>query len=219
MSTATTTRILIVDDHPLVRQGLSDLIAQEPDLDMCGQAASAGEAFEMARSLHPDLVLVDLSLKDVSGMDLIKQLEAWDDSIRMLVVSMLDEALYAERVLHAGAMGFVNKDEATDVIIKAIRRVLQGRIYLSEQASERILGRVVKGPGDVDELAVDRLSDRELEVFELIGSGSTTRQIAERMHLSPKTIETYRDRIKTKLGLANTTELMRHAVKRVLENE
>ena len=210
-------RILIVDDHPLVRQGLSELISHEPDLEVCGEASAAGEAFQKVQSTRPDLVLIDLSLKDISGLELIKQIKAWKNTTKMLVVSMLDESIYAERALHAGAMGFVNKEEATEKVIEAVRDVLEGKVYLGDQSRDRVLHRVVGGKVELAEPSVHSLSDRELEVFELIGQGQTTKQIATRMRLSSKTVETHRDRIKAKLKLANITELTRRAVHWVLE--
>ena len=213
-----TKRVLIVDDHPVVRHGVAQLIEGEPDLEVCGQAASLPEAIKVFRESQPDLVLLDLSLGDGSGIELIKDLKARSEDVRILVSSMHDESLFAERVLRAGAKGYINKHEATENLLDAIRHVLEGRVYLSSKMADRLLHRMV-GPGDPSERSsIESLSDRELEVFQMIGGGLTTRQIAEKLYLSPKTIETYRENIKTKLNLANGSELTYHAVQWVLEN-
>jgi DNA-binding NarL/FixJ family response regulator len=206
------TTIMIVDDHPIVRQGLMELLNAEPDLEVTAQASNAATAMEQLDRSRPDLIIIDLSLSDASGIDLIKQIKARDSSVRMLVSSMHDEKLYAERCLHAGAMGYVSKEAGTEKILTAVRRVLAGKVYLSPQMSEHFLGRMVHIGSDADRPSVETLSDRELEVFELIGRGMATRKIAESLNLSMKTIETYRENIKVKLGLQNSTELIRHAV-------
>ena len=209
-------RILIVDDHPLIRKGISTLIAQEPDLEICGEAADVSEALRQVKLTSPDVVLIDISLKNGHGIELIEQIKARNDQARMLVSSMYDEALYAERVMRAGAMGYINKQEATEKLVDAIRLVLDGQVYLSTQMTERMLHRVVDGRPLEDD-PISRLSNRELEVFELIGRGLTTRQIAQNLCLSPKTIESHREKIKTKLALRNSTELSRRAVQWALE--
>ena len=211
-------RIAIVDDHPIVRQGLSQLIAQHPGLEVCGEAADAVEALQMVSEKRPDLIIVDISLSSGNGIELIKQIKARDDRVKMLVSSMHDESLFAERALRAGAMGYINKGEATEKVFEAIHQVLGGKIYLSPRMTDRMLCRAI---GTDDALAgspIDSLSDRELEVFELIGQGLTTRQIASKLELSPKTVETYRENIKSKLNLSNATELTRHAVQWTLES-
>jgi DNA-binding NarL/FixJ family response regulator len=217
-SSTRTMRILIVDDHPIVRQGLALLIANEPDLEVCGEAADAAEAIQLLTTARPDLIVVDISLHSGNGIELIKQIKARDEHARMLVSSMHDEALFAERALRAGAMGYVNKAEATEKVLEAIRQVLRGKIYLSPRMTERMLCRAVGSEENLESSPIDTLSDRELEVFELIGQGLTTRQIANKLHLSPKTVETYRENIKSKLNLTNATELTRHAVQWTLEN-
>jgi DNA-binding NarL/FixJ family response regulator len=209
-------RILIVDDHPIVRRGLRQLIGSEPDLEVCGEAADAPDAMQKVVETHPDLVIVDISLQSGNGIELIKQIKAYDARIKMLVSSMHEESLYAERSLRAGAMGYVNKEAAPESLIEAIRQVLKGGVYLSGGMTDRLLRRVVTGE-DVQRYSVENLSDRELEVFELIGAGLATRQIAEKLHLSIKTIETHRENIKAKLALANSSELARRAVQWVLE--
>jgi DNA-binding NarL/FixJ family response regulator len=209
-------RILIVDDHPIVRRGLAQLIAQEPDLDVCGEAADAPEAMQQVSATQPDLAVIDISLKSGNGIELVKQIKAVNDKVKMLVSSMHDESLYAERALRAGAKGFINKEEATTNIIEAIRQILRGKVYLSGRMTERVLQQVVNGD-PVEQSPVDSLSDRELEVFELIGQGLTTRQIANKLHLSVKTIETHRDNIKSKLHLKNGTQLTHRAVRWAVE--
>jgi len=211
-------RILIVDDHPVVRHGVAQLLSGEPDLEVCGEASSLPETIKVFRETQPDLILLDLSLGDGSGIELIKDLKARDEDVCILVSSMHDEALFAERALRAGARGYINKHEDTERLLQAIRHVLGGRVYLSSRMADRLLHRMV-GPGDPSERSsIESLSDRELEVFQMIGGGLTTRQIAERLYLSPKTIETYRENIKTKMNLANGSELTYHAVQWVLEN-
>ena len=212
-------KVLIVDDHPAVREGLALRISRQPDLEVCGEAADVAEALRLVSSTHPDVAVIDISLKSGDGIDLIKRIKARNASVKMLVWSMHSEALYAERALRAGAMGYINKEHATDMIIEAIRRVLDGRVYLSEHVADRLLHRAVgKGSQSVEQEPVESLSDRELEVFELIGRALDTHQIAERMCVSPKTVETYRARIKEKLRLQSGPELMQRAVQWVMEN-
>jgi DNA-binding NarL/FixJ family response regulator len=211
-------RILIVDDHPLVRSGLGELISNEPGLEVCGEADDADDALRKVAATSPDLIVIDISLKSSSGIDLIKRIKDRHPQVKMLVSSMHDESLFAERSLSAGAMGYISKQEAIDKVIVAILHVLRGQIYLSTQMSERLLHRMISGPKSLERSPIESLSDRELQVFEQIGKGLTTREIAGNLHLSIKTIETYRDNIKTKLNLTNTAELSRHAVQWVLEN-
>jgi DNA-binding NarL/FixJ family response regulator len=216
-STGTPSRVLIVDDHPVVRHGLEQLIASEPGLEVCGGAAGAAEALSLIEKTQPNLVVIDVSLQDGSGIDLIKDIKARYKHIRMLVSSMHDEMLFAERCLRAGAMGYINKQEATEKIVDAIRQILEGRIYLSSRAADRLLQYMVDIDQEPSKSPFERLSDRELEVFTLIGEGLSTRQIAERLKLSVKTIETHRDSIKRKLNLESSVELTRSAVQWVLE--
>jgi len=204
--------IVIVDDHPIMREGLVKLLAQESDLRVCGQYEDAARAFEAISKARPDIVLVDLSLKGSSGLELIKNIRAQFPNVLILVLSMHDEALYAERVLRAGAAGYVMKQEATERILFAIRHVLNGGIYLSERMSTRFMHQLVGGRVLAGGSSVERLSDRELEVFGLIGQGRGTRQIAEQLHLSVKTIESHRAHIKEKLNLRNATELVHRAI-------
>ena len=212
-------RVLIVDDHPAVREALALRIGRQPDLEVCGEAADAGEALRLLADARPDVAVVDITLKAGNGIDLIKRVRDRDDRVRVLVWSMHSEALYAERALRAGALGYVNKDQATDRIVEAIRWVLEGKVYLSEAMAERMLQRAVGGAREAATRSpVELLADRELEVFRLIGGGLKTVEIAERLHLSVKTVETYRDRIRQKLGLSDGTKLAHYATQWVLEN-
>ena len=216
----TAKRVFIVDDHPIVREGLAAQFSNLPDLDLVGDAEDAVGAMARIPSANPDLVLVDISLKESNGIELVKRLRAKYPSLRILVWSMYPENLYAERALHAGAQGYVNKGQSADQIMDAIRCVLSGKIYLSSARSGKLLGRVIgENHKTVVRSTIEALTDRELEAFELLGNGMTTRQIAEQMHVSPKTVETYRARIKEKLRLHNATELMQHAVQWVIGNE
>jgi DNA-binding NarL/FixJ family response regulator len=211
LSADRTARVLIVDDHPIVRQGLAQLLEQEEDLIVCGEASSARSALEAIERLQPSIVIVDILLKDVNGIELIKMIKSRFGKIPVLVMSMHDESLYAERSLRAGARGYIMKEEATDKMLTAVRKVMTGGIYLSERMVSRILHRLAEGK-DEAESPLDRLSDRELEVFQLIGEGSPTRQIAERLNVSIKTVESYRAHIKEKLELTSSTELVKQAV-------
>jgi DNA-binding NarL/FixJ family response regulator len=211
-------RILIVDDHPIVREGLVARISRQPDMVVCGEAEDVHGALDLINSTRPDLVIVDLSLKSSQGLDLIKRISSSSASTKMLVSSMYDEALYAERTLRAGALGYVNKQEMSEKIIDAIRSVLDGKIYLSQRMTERLLQRAVGSAPQLAPSPIESLSDRELEVFKLIGKGRTTRQIAAELHLSVKTVETHRENIKGKLNVPNSVELGREAVQWVMEN-
>jgi DNA-binding NarL/FixJ family response regulator len=209
-------RVLLVDDHPLVRRGLSDVIAREPDLETCGEAADMAEALSEIDRTKPDVVVVDLTLKTGHGLELIEKLKARDPELKTLVSSMHDEMLFAERVLRAGARGYISKQEPPETLIRAIRQVLRGELYLSPRMTTRVLNRVVAGAPSQED-PVQGFSNRELEVYEMIGQGLTVQQIATRLHLSPKTIETHREKIKQKLNVTNSAELNRRAVQWVLE--
>lgn len=207
------TRVLLVDDHPIVRRGVAELIGDEMDLEVCGEADSVSAALELLRTVDPDVVVVDLTLSDAGGLGLIRDMRRWKKDLVVLVLSMHDEILHAERALRAGASGYVMKHQATDRIVDAIRRVLQGEIYLSDRMKERILHRML---GDREGLQadspLDSLTDRELEIFQLIGRGLSTREMAERLCLSVKTVETHLDHIKSKLGLESGRELLRFSM-------
>ncbi len=210
-------KILIVDDHSIVRRGLANLIQQEKGLQVCAEAQSAQEALKSIRETKPDLVVVDLSLKDLNGIELIKQIRSMHAQLPMMVLSMHDELLYAERALRAGALGYVMKAEATEKLVTAIRTVLRGEIYVSDRMSYLILGRMLGTRNDISRPPLEVLSDRELEVFELLGRGLGTRQIAERMCVSIKTVESHRESIKSKLNLKSASELVHLATHWVME--
>jgi len=205
------TRILLVDDHPMMRQGLAALIGSEPDLEICGEAENAAQAMA-ALAAHPtDLVLLDLTLPDKNGVEVIKDMRALHPAVRVLVVSMHDEAIYAERVLRAGARGYIMKQEGGPKLLQAIREVLAGQISVSEKVSARIL-ELFSGRSS-GASPMEKLTDREFEVFQLIGQGLATRQIAAKLHLSVKTVEVHRLHIKEKLAVASAPELVRFAVR------
>lgn len=206
------TRILLVDDHPLLRQGIAQILEAEADLEVAGQASDAEEALSVFDNIAPDLVVTDISLPGMNGLELLKNLLTLHPELPVLVVSRHDEELYAERAVRAGARGYVSKLAAGDELVIAIRRVLRGGIHLSEDLKDRMLFGAASGVKDATQTPLEVLSDRELEVFEMTGRGIPTREISERLHLSVKTVESYRSRIKTKLGLANGTELIKHAV-------
>jgi DNA-binding NarL/FixJ family response regulator len=207
------TQILIVDDHPIVRQGLVELVNHEDDFAVCGQAEDYHEALRAVGQLNPDMAVVDISLKETSGLELIRDIHSRHPDLPILALSMHDETLYAERALRAGAMGYIMKQEATENVIAAIRRVLAGEIYVSDRMASRMVRKLVTGQPVANASPVDCLSDRELEVFRLIGRGHGTRQISERLCLSVKTIETYRAHIKDKLNLADAAELLQYAIR------
>ncbi len=205
-------RIFVVDDHPILRQGLTQLINQEADLRVCGEAEEAHEAVGAITALKPDMVIVDISLKNVDGIELIKRIRARDEKLPVLVLSMHDESLYTERALRAGANGYIMKQEAPEEVVRAIRRVLGGEIYVSDKMGSRLLQKVVHRRSPARESGIVNLSDRELEVFRLIGRGYRTRQIAEVLRVSVKTVESYREQIKQKMKLRDATELLQHAI-------
>jgi DNA-binding NarL/FixJ family response regulator len=206
-------RILLVDDHPMVRERLSEVIHRETDLAVCGEAEDRFQAVEKMASTRPDLAIVDLTLKRSNGMELIKDIHAKHPAVPILVLSMHDELLYAERVIRAGACGYITKQEATRKIMLAIRSVLSGEIYLSEKMAAQIAAAAVGSARAKPGLPLDKLSDRELSVFEMLGQGSGTRQIADELHLDMRTIETYRARIKEKLHLKDANDLLQHAIR------
>lgn len=214
---SSTVKILIVDDHPVVREGLAMQIATQPDLEVCGEAEDVPGALALFESARPDVAIIDISLKSGNGIDLIRRIRDRHDGVRILVWSMYPENLYAERALRAGAQGYLNKGRATRQLLDAIRAVLAGRVYVSGELADQLLHRVVGGKA-AERSPIDRLSDRELEAFEMMGHGLTTEAIAAKMHVSPKTVETYRARIKEKLALGNITELIQRAAQWVLEN-
>lgn len=204
-------RILIVDDHPMMRQGLAQLIGVEPDLAVCGEAENAEQALDAIKPLKPDLVLADISLPGKNGLELIKDFQVLQPGLPILVISMHDESLYAERVLRAGGRGYIMKQEGGKKLMEAIRQVLDGKIYVSQKMSAEIL-EMFSGRRS-ESSPVEKLTDREFEVFQLISQGKGTRDIAEQLHLSIKTVEVHRANIKTKLKLKSAAELIRFAVR------
>ena len=212
-------RVLIVDDHPTMREGLSVRIGRQPDLEVCGEAAGASDALQKISDLAPDLVIVDISLKTGHGLNLIKRARERGEKAKVVVHSMYAESLYALRSLQAGAQGYVNKEADPDVLLDAIRQVLQGEIYVSPAMNRHILERSIGATrSTVGRDPIESLTDREFEVLSLVGRGQTTREIAGMLHLSVHTIETYREKLRTKLGLANGAQLTRFASQWVLEN-
>lgn len=206
--------VLIVDDHPIVRRGIAQLIQDERDLKVCGEADSPEAALELMGSTNPDLVIVDLTLARANGLALIKEIQARDAKLPVLVLSMHDEALYAERVLRAGAAGYIMKQEATDHIVEAIRQVLAGRVFVSERMTARMLYRMVGDKRDaVLGSPLDTLTTREMEVLHLLGQGLSTREIATQLFVSVKTIETHLDHLKTKLGVDSGRQLVHYATR------
>lgn len=204
-------KILIVDDHPVLRRGLTSLISAEPDLTVCGEAGSRSEATELIRQTTPDLMTVDIVLQDGDGLELVKETRRLYPKLPMLVLSMHDEAVYAERSLRAGAFGYVTKQQLDDTVLIAIRRILAGETYMSDELKARLAQKFINGQSLLAGSAVSMLSDRQLQVFRLIGQGRSTRQIAQELHLSVKTIESHREYIKRKLELATSAELARRA--------
>lgn len=212
-----TTRIFVVDDHPLVRDGLALLIGAERDLQVCGSAGSMREALQQIAQAPPDVMVVDLSLKDGLGLELIKTVKERHPQVRILVVSAYEEGKYAERALRSGALGYVNKQECETKLLEAIRTVLAGRRHVSEEILQRLVNQALGGTDGED--PVTRLSDREFEVYRLIGRGVITVEIAQQLHVSPHTIDSHREKIRHKLDLKTGHELLQHAMRWVIDNE
>jgi DNA-binding NarL/FixJ family response regulator len=204
-------KVIIVEVPPNIPPGLRVVIDQQPDMVVCGEAWSVTQALQVMGQIIPDLAIVDLSLKDSNGLDLIKDIAIRWPGVQVLVLSMRDEAFYAERVLRAGARGYVTKDEGPQKVVDALRKIIRGEIHLSDQMASKILRRFAGGPAPTTCL-VDSLTDRELQVLQLIGSGLPTREVAERMHISTKTVDSHREHIKDKLRLDSATELLKHAI-------
>ena len=211
-ATAKKNRVLVVDDHPIVRQGLALLINREPDLTVCGEAEDARMAMQSITTAKPDILVVDISLNGPDGLDLLKDIRARHPELPVLILSMHDESIYAERALRAGAQGYIMKQEATEKVLVALRRILSNEIYVSERIANRMLQRFIGSPSEGRPSSIADLTDRELEVFRLIGEGHSTRQIAEQLHISVKTVESYQAHIKEKLSLRSARELVQHAI-------
>ena len=204
-------RVFVVDDHPIVRQGLALLIDQEPDLEVCGEAEEAESALAAIVAARPDVLLLDISLPGPDGIDLLKAIRATDPALPVLVLSMHDESVYAERALRAGANGYIMKQEATENVLVALRRILRREVYVSDRIASTMLRQLTEG-GKTAQAPISRLSDRELEVFRLIGEGHGTRRIADELHLSVKTVESYQAHIKDKLALQSSRDLVQRAI-------
>ena len=209
---AAKTRILIVDDHPIVREGLSLMMNREPDLMICGEAEDASAALTAISTTRPDFLIVDISLNGPDGLDLLKNIRSRFRSLPVLVLSMHDETIYAERALRAGANGYIMKQEATEKVLVAVRQILNQKVYVSDRIANRMLQQYISGSATQEHSPISELSDRELEVFRLIGEGHSTRMIAEELHLSVKTVESYQAHIKNKLSLKNARELVQRAI-------
>ncbi len=212
-------RILVVDDHPIIRQGLALMVNREADLVVCGEAEDASGAMIVLASARPDVLIVDISLNGPDGLDLLKNIRITHPSLPVLILSMHDESIYAERALRAGANGYIMKQEATEKVLVAVRRILNGGIYVSDRIANKMLKHYITGTGSLKSSSISDLSDRELEVFRLIGEGHGTRQIAEQLHLSVKTVESYQAHIKDKLSLRSARELMQHAIEWTLNEK
>ena len=210
-------KILIVDDHPSVREGLALRISLHADLAVCGEAETEDQAIALVKQISPDLVLVDISLKSGHGIELIKRIRSLDPAIKMLVISGFQESLYAERALRAGALGYLNKQESNEKMIEAIRTVHAGKRFLSPEMSRRLISQAL-GASDATKTPIENLTNRELEIFRMIGEGLTTGAIADRLFLSTHTIDTHRENIKRKLAVSTAAELSRAAVQWLLEN-
>jgi len=205
-------RVFVVDDHPIVRQGLSQLIDRDPGMRVCGEAEDARAALEAIETLKPDIMIVDVALQGPDGIELLKTIRARDSKLPVLMLSMHDESLYAERALRAGANGYIMKQEATERVLVAIRQILGGEVYVSDRMAQKMMHQFIGRSGMAKRSTMEELTDRELEVFRLIGQGHGTRQIAEELHLSVKTVESYYAHIKEKLSLKNARELVQRAV-------
>jgi len=209
---STKKNVLVVDDHPLLRQGLALLINQQQDMQVCGEAEEAHAAMQAVTQCRPDIIILDISLNGPDGLELLKSIRASDPDLPVLILSMHDEAIYAERALRARANGYIMKQEATEKVLVAVRRILNGELYLSDRMSNKMLQHYIGGAPSMIQSRISSLSDRELEVFRLIGEGRATREIAEELHLSVKTVETYQAHIKDKLALRSGRELIQHAI-------
>ncbi len=214
-------RVFVVDDHPIIRSGLTQLINQEADLEVCGEAEDAQSALQAIKEINPDILIVDISLNGSNGLDLLKTIRATDRKIFILVLSIHDETIYAERALRGGANGYIMKQEATDRVLSALRRILAGDIYVSDKVAHKMVMQFVGVNGSTapNRSPVEALSDRELEVLRLIGQGCGTREIAEQLHVSVKTVETYQSNLKDKLTLKNSRELVKYAIERAIHEQ
>lgn len=210
---ADTIRVVIVDDHPAIREALADTLANKMDMEFVGEAESAGDALTLIGRVKPDVAVVDISLRDAHGLDLVQNIRIQYPDVQIIVFSMYDESAYAERAIRAGALGYVMKNAPTQNVVEALRSAMQGEVYLSRQMASRILTKVVRGRGNQTyRFSVDDLTDREMAVFQMLGQGHAIDDIADRLSLSRKTVETYRRRAKEKLGFDSVSELLQHAI-------
>lgn len=212
MTEPETRKVLIVDDHPLVRQGIATMIQQTPGLEVSGEAASANEALQAIEDSLPDIAIVDLTLKDSSGLELIKDIRYRHPKLPILVLSMRDEGFYAERCLRAGARGYITKEEGRQKLLEGISKILAGQIFISERMASKVMGTIVGSQSVPEQFAIDKLTDRELEILEHLGKGLSTRDIAEKLCISTKTVDSHREHLKQKLQLDNAAELTRYAI-------
>src|SRR5580704_16216280 len=212
-------KVFVVDDHAIVREGLTLLINREADLAVCGAAEEMHSALRTIEALKPDILIVDISLNGPDGLDLLKIIRSKDPGLPVLILSMHDESIYAERALRAGANGYIMKQEATERVLVALRRILNREIYVSDRVANKMLQKYVGVPGSTQSSPLEDLSDRELEVLRLIGEGHSTREIAENLHISVKTVETYQGHLKEKLGLKNSRELFQFAIQSALREK
>jgi DNA-binding NarL/FixJ family response regulator len=206
-------KVLIVDDHPIVRQGIDLLLRDEEGLTVCAEAESVNEALDAIEQQEPDIAIVDLSLKESSGLELIKDIRVRYPNLKVLVLSMRDEGFYAERVLRAGARGYITKEEGPGKVVEALHKIMAGQIHVSESMASKVMSKIIDDGGESDDQSlVSSLTDRELEIFTLIGNGLPTREIGKRLHISAKTVDSHREHIKEKLQLDNATDLLKHAI-------
>ncbi|MGH9397853.1 MAG: response regulator transcription factor [Terriglobia bacterium] len=212
-------KVFVLDDHPIVRQGLAQLINREPDLIVCGEAGESHRALQGIGGLKPDILILDISLSGPDGIELLKNIRARDAALPVLILSMHDESIYAERALRAGANGYIMKQEASEKVLMAVRRILGGEVYVSERVANKMLQQYIGRSTVVTHSPVEDLSDRELEVFRLIGEGYGTRQIAEELHLSVKTVESYQAHIKEKMAFHSAREMVQHAIRWVISEK
>lgn len=212
-------RIFIIDDHPITRRGLAQLIEHEADLAVCGEAENAQQAMAALKGPLPDLILCDITMPGKSGLEFIKDLKCLHPKLSVLVMSMHEESIYAERILRAGGSGYIMKSEGGSRVLEAIRQVLSGQIYLSKNLSANLLNQIVLGRAHREDTQLNGLTDREFEVYQLLGQGLATREIGNRLHISPKTVETYRMNLKQKFRLKSGSELVKHAVQWAATNQ
>ncbi len=211
-STGGRIRVLVVDDHPAIREAIADIIADKMGMELVGQASNADEAFQLVQKMQPDVAVIDISLEDAHGLDLVQNIRAQYPHVQVVVFSMYDESVYAERAIRAGASGYLMKSEPTQSVVEAIRSVMQGEVYLSRRMASRMLSKIATGRSSSPGFAIDQLTDREMAVCQMLGEGFSVQEITQRLNLSRKTVETYRRRVKEKLDFESVAELLQYAV-------